>query len=96
MTKLENQNQLLQSEISRLKEGGDAWGRKMREYEAEIASLRGSVTDYESRLRSREASVTDFGFKETQYEKEIARLQSQCALLSQEIERLTEFGQKKY
>jgi len=94
-SKYESQVLFWQNEIQKYKDSGDAALRKHKEYEAQIVTFRGTIADYEGRLRNKDASFEEFNYKETQLQQEIARLKSQVSLLTQEIERINEFSQKK-
>jgi chromosome segregation ATPase len=94
-SKYESQVLFWQNEIQKYNDSGDAALRKHKEYEAQIATFRGTIADYEGRLRNKDASFEEFNYKETQLQQEIARLKSQVSLLTQEIERINEFSQKK-
>ena len=62
----------------------------------QISSIRTTISDLEGRLRNKDAIIEEYNYKETQLQQEVTRWKSQVGLLTQEIERINDFSQKKY
>lgn len=61
----------------------------------QISSIRTTISDLEGRLRNKDAIIEEYNYKETQLQQEVTRWKSQVGLLTQEIERINDFSQKK-
>jgi chromosome segregation ATPase len=68
---------------------------RQREGDVELQSLRVAVSEYEGKFKAFESQRESFSYRETQFQQEINRLANQTKLLQAEIERMSEFTQKK-
>lgn len=54
-----------------------------------------TISEYETKFKSLESQRETFAYRENQLQQEIARLTSQVKMLQTEIDRMSEFTQKK-